>query len=128
MRQNRFEPRGGQQRYGQSGAYGYPARRARRGWWCRDTLRNSRLLKPGSMADATPREAAIILSLVNHPALVEDKFETLAALDFETPAAQKVMGEILNLVVRHHDISADDLRSALGVRGHGPALDRMATC
>ncbi|KRA40198.1 DNA primase [Devosia sp. Root635] len=125
VRQNRFEPRGGQQRYGQSGAYGYP-----RGGTPRlvvsDTLRNSRLLKPGSVVEATPREAAIILTLVNHPALVEDKFEALAALDFETPTAQKVMSEILSLVVRHHDISADDLKAALGVRGHGPALDKMS--
>ncbi|QDZ11035.1 DNA primase [Devosia ginsengisoli] len=125
VRQNRFEPRGGQQRYGQSGAYGYP-----RGGTPRlvvsDTLRNSRLLKPGALAEATPREAAIILSLVNHPALVEDKFEALAALDFETPTAQKVMNEILSLVVRHHDISGDDLKAALGVRGNGPALDKMS--
>src|SRR5690606_36798153 len=64
--------------------------------------------------------------LVNHPALVEAKFEVLATLDFETPTAQKVMSEILNLVVRHHDISADDLKSALGARGHGPALDKMS--
>ena len=125
VRQNRFEPRGGQQRYGQSGAYGYP-----RGGTPRlvvsDTLRNSRLLKPGATVEATPREAAIILSLINHPALVEDKFEALAALDFETPTAQKVMNEILSLVVRHHDISGDDLKAALGVRGHGPALDKMS--
>ncbi|WP_332698895.1 DNA primase [Devosia sp.] len=125
IRQNRFEPRGGQQRYGQSGAYGYPGRGTPR-LVVSDTLRNSRLLKPGSMAEATPREAAIILSLVNHPALVEDKFEMLAALDFDTPSAQKVMSEILSLVVRHHDISADDLKAALGARGHGAALDRMS--
>ena len=124
VRQNRFEPRGGQKRYGQSGAYGYPGRGTPR-LVVSDTLRNSRLLKPGHLADATPREATIILSLVNHPALVEDKFETLAALDFDTPIAQKVMSEILSLVVRHHDISADDLASALGVRGHGPTLERM---
>ncbi|MBU1336118.1 MAG: DNA primase [Alphaproteobacteria bacterium] len=125
VRQNRFEPRGGQQRYGQSGAYGYPSRGTPR-LVVSDTLRNSRLLKPGSMAEATPREAAIILSLVNHPALVEDKFEMLAALDFDTPSAQKVMSEILSLVVRHHDISSDDLKAALGARGHGAALDRMS--
>ncbi|MFK4812967.1 DNA primase [Devosia sp. ZW T5_3] len=130
-RQGRFEPRGGRpaygqgRNYGQSGAYGYPGRGTPR-LVVSDTLRNSRLLKPGAGPDATPREAAIILSLVNHPGLVDDKFETLAALDFDTPAAQKVMGEILSLVVRHHDISSDDLRAALGVRGHGPALDRMA--
>lgn len=124
VRQNRFEPRHGQQRYGQSGAYGYPGRGTPK-LVVSDTLRNSRLLKPGSVADATPREAAIILSLVNHPALVEDSFEMLANLDFETPAAQKVMSEILNLVVRHHDISGNDLKAALGVRGHGAALARM---
>ena len=124
VRQNRFEPRGGQKRYGQSGAYGYPSRGTPK-LVVSDTLRNSRLLKPGHLADATPREATIILSLVNHPALVEDKFETLAALDFDTPIAQKVMSEILSLMVRHHDISADDLASALGVRGHGPTLERM---
>jgi DNA primase len=90
-----------------------------------DTLRNSRLLKPGLAAEATPREAAIILSLVNHPALVEEKFEALAALDFETPSARNALSEILRLVVRHHDISAGDLKSALGVRGFGPALERM---
>ena len=125
VRQNRFEPRGGQQRYGQSGAYGYPGKGTPR-LVVSDTLRNSRLLKPGSVAEATPREATIILTLVNHPSLVVEKFETLAALDFETAVSQKVMSEILNLVVRHHDISTDDLRSALGVRGHGPALDRMS--
>src|SRR5690606_27541356 len=124
VRQNRFEPRHGQQRYGQSGAYGYPGRGTPK-LVVSDTLRNSRLLKPGSVADATPREAAIILSLVNHPALVEDSFEMLAKLDFETPAAQKVMSEMLNVGVRHHDIAGNDRKAALGVRGHGAALARM---
>ena len=123
-RQNRFEPRGGQTRYGQSGAYGFPGKGTPR-LVVSDTLRNSRLLKPGLMANATPREATIILGLVNHPALVEDKFEQLADLDFETPVAQKVLSEILSLVVRHHDISAADLTAALGARGHGPTLERM---
>ncbi len=111
--------------YGQSGAYGYPARGTPR-LVVSDTLKNSRLLRPSAVADASPREATIILTLVNHPALVEDSFEALAALDCETNIAQKVLGDILALAVRHHDISADDLRAALGVRGHGPALDRMA--
>ncbi|WP_375451484.1 DNA primase [uncultured Devosia sp.] len=131
VRQGRFEPRGGRpaygqgKSYGQSGAYGFPGRGTPR-LVVSDTLRNSRLLKPSAGADATSREAAIILSLVNHPPLVEGKFETLAALDFETPAAHKVLSEILAVVVRHHDISPADLMSALGARGYGPALDRMA--
>ncbi|MBE7732342.1 DNA primase [Devosia faecipullorum] len=116
---------GGKPAYGQSGAYGYPGRGTPR-LVVSDTLKNSRLLRPSAVADASPREATIIMALVNHPALVEDSFEALAALDCETPVAQKVLGDILALAVRHHDIAADDLRAALGVRGHGPALDRMA--
>ncbi|KKB10094.1 DNA primase [Devosia chinhatensis] len=116
---------GGKPAYGQSGAYGYPARGTPR-LVVSDTLKNSRLLRPSAVAEASPREATIILTLVNHPAVVEDKFEALAALDCETAIAQKVLGDILALVVRHHDISADDLRAALGARGHGPALERMA--
>lgn len=117
--------RSGRPAYGQSGAYGYPARGTPR-LVVSDTLRNSRLLRSGTVADASPREAAIILTLVNHPVLVEQQFEALAALDCETPVARKVLGDILALAVRHHDISAEDLLSALGVRGHGPALQRMS--
>jgi DNA primase, catalytic core len=103
----------GKPAYGQSGAYGYPSRGTPR-LVVSDTLRNSRLLRSGSVADASPREATIILTLVNHPSLVEDKFEALAELDCETPVAQKVLGDILALAVRHHDISADDMRAAFG--------------
>lgn len=124
IRQGRDAYRGGKPAYGQSGAYGFPARGTPRSV-VSDTLRNSRLVRGSAVVDASPREAIIILTLVNHPALVEDKFETLAAIDCETPTAQKVLSDILALAVRHHDISAEDLRAALGVRGHGPSLDRM---
>jgi DNA primase len=124
-RQNSFTPRNGQQRYGQSGAYGYP-RGGTPKLVVSDTLRNSRLLKPSTVADASPREATIIMSVVNHPVLGVDRFEALSAIDFDTPVAQKVMGEILSLVVRHHDISSSDLKAALGVRGYGPTLARMS--
>ena len=53
-----------------------------------DTLRNSRLLKPGRAVDATSREAAIIVTLVNHPGLIETRMEALAALDFVSPVAR----------------------------------------
>lgn len=115
---------GGRPAYGQSGAYGFPSRGTPR-LVVSDTLRNSRLMRGGVSLDTTPREATIIVTLVNHPALVEDKFEALAAIDCETQVAQKVLSDILALAVRHHDISAPDLKAALGARGHGPAIDRM---
>lgn len=114
----------GRSNYTKGGGFGGPSRGSPR-VVVSDMLRNSRLIKPGGGPDATPREATIIISLVNHPELVDEKFEALSVIDFDTVAAQKVITEILSLVVRHHDISSDDLRSALGVRGHGPALQRM---
>jgi DNA primase len=90
-----------------------------------DTLRNSRLLKPSVVADATPREAVILLSLINHPELAGDRFEDLATLDFETPTARKLLSAVLDLVMRHHDMSPADLDTALGARGFGEALERL---
>lgn len=90
-----------------------------------DTLRNSRLLKGARGGEVTAREAAILLTLVNHPALVEARIETLAELDLPSPAARAVLSTIVDLVTHDHDISAERLVGALGLRGHAPVLDRM---
>ena len=92
-----------------------------------DTLRNSRLLKPGRGVDTTPREAAIVVTLVNHPALIEPRLEQLAALDLASPGARALVSTMLDIVGHDHDISAEGLAAALGARGHGETLDRMRT-
>jgi DNA primase len=120
VRQNRFEGR----RDGSRNQYGARARGTPR-LVVSDTLRNSRLLKPGRVSEATPREAAIILTLVNHPSLAEDRVEALAALEFSSPTVRGLMTTLLDLVVRDHDLTAADLAVALGARGFGEALERM---
>ena len=92
-----------------------------------DTLRNSRLLKPGLAADPSPREAVILMSLVNHPALAEERLEGLAHLEFGSPAARKLAAALLDLVMANHDVTGPELRDALGARGFGPAIDKMET-
>jgi DNA primase len=120
VRQNRYEGR----RDGGRSQYGVRARGTPR-LVVSDTLRNSRLLKPGRMPEATPREAAIILTLVNHPSLAEDRIEALAALEFSSPTVRGLMTTLLDLVIRDHDLTAADLAVALGARGFGEALERM---
>jgi DNA primase len=90
-----------------------------------DTLRNSRLIKPGLAADPSPREAVILLSLINHPALAETRLESLAHLEFGSPAGRKLFAAFLDLVMADHDISGPDLKVALGGRGFGPAIETM---
>jgi DNA primase len=125
VRRQRYEGRGD----GRNGWRGQPYNSLQRGnprLVVSDTLRNSRLLKPGRAVEATPREAAILMSLVNHPALCENRLESLASLELPSPVARGLLGAMLDLVALDHDISPDGLRAALGARGHGQALQKMA--
>lgn len=90
-----------------------------------ERLRNSRLLKPSRTADASPREAAIILSLVNNPALAEERMEQLGHLDFETPRARALLSALLDIVSLDHEIDRDGMVAALSERGFGDTLERL---
>jgi len=90
-----------------------------------DTLRNSRLMKPGRAADVSPRETVILVSLINHPALAEPRLEALADLEFSSPSGRKLFSAMLDLIMADHDITGADLKTALGGRGFGPDIERM---
>ena len=90
-----------------------------------DTLRNSRMLKPGLSAEGTAREAAILVALVNHPPLIESRMESLAALDLPTPLARSMLTAMLDIFAHDHEIGAEALAAALGARGFGEALQHM---
>jgi len=133
VRSGRFEGRGrgndkrGGYGQGQRGTpFGQPGRGSPR-LVVSDTLRNSRLLKPGLSTDATPREAAIIMSLVNFPNLADSRLETLAGLDFSTPQARNLLTALLDIVTSDHEITGTALAESLGARGFGEALERMRT-
>lgn len=90
-----------------------------------DALKNSRLMKPGRSQEITAREAVILMSLINHPALVETRVEALAALDFESPSARDVLGTLVDIVASTQDMDTKRLREELVVRGFGEAMERM---
>ena len=120
-----YERRGGGGRNSRGGNSGFGPRTPSPRLVVSDTLRNSRLLKPGSVGEVSPREAVILISLVNHPALAEPRLEQLAALEFGTPAGRKLFAALLDLLMADHDITGADLRAALGARGFGAELDKM---
>ncbi len=121
VRYERFQGRG---RENGNYQYGKPMRGSPR-LVVSDMLRNSRLMKPGLAVDPTPREAAIIMSLINYPALAESRLEALAAIDFATPGARALMTAFLDKVTSDHEIDSVALVAALGARGFGEALERM---
>ncbi|HEX4298269.1 MAG TPA: DNA primase, partial [Devosia sp.] len=90
-----------------------------------DMLRNSRMLRPGSAGEPSPREAVILVSLINHPALAESRLEPLAGLEFGSPAGRKLSAALIELIMADHDVTADDLRATLGARGFGPQIEKM---
>jgi DNA primase len=127
VRPQRFEPRRDAGRRGQYGQQPYGQPRGTPRLVVSDTLRNSRLLKPGKAAEATPREAVILMSLINHPALAEARLEGLAGLEFGSPGTRKLFAALLDLIMADHDISGADLRAGLGARGFGPDIEKMET-
>jgi DNA primase len=127
VRTRQFEGRGQRgSEYGRRRDYGAAGKASPR-LVVSETLKNSRLLKPGLSAEASPREAAIVVSLVNFPSLAESRMEQLAALELTTPIARQVLTVLLDLVTLDHEISGERLAAALGARGFGEALERMRT-
>ncbi|WP_332717564.1 DNA primase [Pelagibacterium mangrovi] len=90
-----------------------------------DTLRNSRLLKGGNAPDVIPREAVIIMSVVNHPELAQSRLEGLAEIEFRSLPARQVLAALLDLVTVHPDLGPNGVAEALIARGLGPVLDKM---
>jgi DNA primase len=90
-----------------------------------DTLRNSRLLKGAATPGVIPREAVILMSLVNHPELAQARLEALAEIEFQSLPARQVLAAFLDLVTVHPDLGPNGIIEALIARGHGPVLDKM---
>ncbi len=128
-----FAPVRQRDRGGSRAAYGArrPERGARAGGGGRrgaavsDNLRNSRLLRTGGGRDVSPREAAIILALVNHPGLVERQLERLGGVEFVSPVARKILSTLIDLVTSSPRPDASAVEAALLEDGFGDELGRM---
>ncbi|WP_020173441.1 DNA primase [Methyloferula stellata] len=74
------------------------------------SLARSALFRPAT-AGLPPREALILLLLLNHPALIETYLEDIAALELSTPEAAKFREKLLGLAGRegldHHGLGAE---------------------
>src|SRR5262249_1143808 len=72
-----------------------------------------------------PREALILLTVTNHPWLMERCAEELAELEFRPPDAARLRRAILD-AAGHGSLDAATLAAALAARELGPVLARVA--
>lgn len=89
-----------------------------------EALRNSRAMKQGGGTAIDPQEAAIAVSLVNHPGLAEDRMDALAALDLASAEPKKLLAALLD-AIGEGAADAASVRDAIVARGLGDALAAM---
>ncbi len=90
-----------------------------------EALKNSRLVKPERARETTPREAVIIVSLLNHPSLVEKQIERLAALEFRSFAAKKMLSILIDALSNEPGASSKTILEYLGAKGFGGEIEFM---
>ncbi|NOZ32430.1 MAG: DNA primase [Alphaproteobacteria bacterium] len=88
-------------------------------------LKKSRLFGAGSAP--SPREAVIVLAVVNHPELAEERHEDLAGLELTSPAATRLLGSVLDMISAAPESTAQTLRETLERAGLGEDLAAIDT-
>jgi len=72
-----------------------------------------------------PREALILLALINHPWLLDTHAEELAALEFRHADGDRLRAAILDAAATEHPVSPAAMRSAIAARGQAGLLARV---
>jgi DNA primase len=79
----------------------------------------------GMRSALPPREALILLALVNHPWLLDTHAEDLAALEFRHADGDRLRAAILDAAATEHPVSPAAMRTAIAARGQGALLTRV---
>ena len=79
----------------------------------------------GMRTSLPPREALILLALVNHPWLLDTHAEELADLEFRHADGDRLRAAILDAAATEHPVSPAAMRTAIAARGQGALLARV---
>jgi len=121
----RYRNKGRGKRSGDAGGRWQPDRPGPARTGVGDTLRHSRLLRPGWALEISLREAVILTSLLNHPALIEKQIERLAALEFRSPMAKKMLGALIDALSLDPVAVGQDMTKYLKKRGFAGEIEFM---
>ena len=87
-----------------------------------DSLTRSNMVKK---RNAPARETAIVLMLLNHPRLIEEDFDAMAALDFEHEALKVLHFAMLDVLASDHVEDGFAMRKALVAAGHVELIEML---
>ena len=76
---------------------------------------------------AERRERMIVLSVINHPELLNEFLDEIAGLELTTPELDSVRTQIIDSAALGFGLDGTDLRSHLIAKGLGSLLDRLET-
>src|SRR5881394_363297 len=79
----------------------------------------------GMRSALPPREALILLALINHPWLLDAHAEELAALEFRHADGDRLRAAILDAAATEHPVSPAAMRAAIASRGQGALFARV---
>lgn len=85
-----------------------------------------RTLMPTTQSNGVAsREAVILLSLINHPELVEVHLEDLADIDLRSQTARKMLDELMAAVSANPEVGTEAVRERLNASGFSDELARI---
>ncbi|MEI4480206.1 MULTISPECIES: DNA primase [unclassified Phyllobacterium] len=109
----------GQPRYGSRGKGAATGRFA-----VSDNLTKS-ALGARSSSKLPVRETAILMTLFNHPRLIEDDFETVVDLELEHPDLKRFHAAMLDAMAEHHVSSGTEMRKAIADQGLATLVEAL---
>jgi len=125
----RFERAGGnQQRGGYSAASGGRAGMPSGRFGASPSLLNSSLMKKSGSARIPLREAALVVGIVNHPALLQRYFEEFCSMPVTSPGLEAMRQKVVDVLAMEADggdgIGREVIHAALKADGQGEFFER----
>lgn len=88
-----------------------------------ETLSN--VTRSGLQGAMPPREALLVVTIVNHPSILLRRFDDFAQLDLRSRALDLLRRQILEIAGNEPGIDAEGLRARLGAQGSEAVLARL---
>ena len=90
-----------------------------------DSLLTSGLLSPARPSGLPRREVLLIQTLLNHPWLIDDFLEDIAAIQFDAPLLQALRDRVLCIYYERNPLDNEGLHNQLEQSGHANLLAQV---